>query len=57
MMTCIVGTACFALGLYAGKRRAKGRSWKMIAEDLWKGFVYPFRADREEACTKSGDDV
>ena len=55
MLECIVGTVCLALGLYAGKRRAKGKSWKMIAHELWNTAVSPFRADSDEHADNGGD--
>ena len=33
-MTTIVGIGCFVLGLYAGKKRAKGLGWGRIGKDL-----------------------
>ena len=45
MLVCLVGVACLAFGLYAGKRRAKGMSWKAISGELWEKMSGPFRAD------------
>lgn len=33
--TAVIGAACLALGLYSGKKRAKGKGWSKIASDLW----------------------
>lgn len=33
MITIAFGAACFAVGLYAGKRRAAGSDWGSIAKD------------------------
>lgn len=52
----ITGFACLAFGLYAGKKRAAGRSWGGILSDLtraihfavvnaWKKASYPFKKE------------
>lgn len=57
--TAVVGAACLALGLYSGKKRARGEKWAEIAEDLRKDTCHtlrtacdkvsrPFRLDVEE---------
>ena len=33
--TAVIGAACLALGLYSGKKRAKGEGWSEITSDLW----------------------
>lgn len=46
----VVGLACMAFGLYAGKRRADGTSWYMIASELtssaWRLVSNPFKKGR-----------
>lgn len=34
-MITVIGAACFILGLYAGKRRAKGLSWNDIGRNFY----------------------
>ena len=61
----ITGFACLAFGLYAGKKRAAGRSWGGILSDLtrairfaivnaWKKASYPFKkentSEHDECC-------
>ena len=52
----LVGTAGFTLGLYAGKRRAAGKGWGVIAGDMarsvcsmaqcaWQKLCVQFRKD------------
>lgn len=35
----IVGATGLTFGLYAGKRRANGKTWREIACELWCGMV------------------
>ena len=57
MLTAMVSVACLAIGLYAGKRRAKGSGWKEIACELakgardvaeiaWRKATWPFRREK-----------
>lgn len=60
MIKCFfVGFVCFALGLYAGKRRAGGECWTKIARalfddtrcfilDLFQRLSNPFRKGRAQ---------
>lgn len=59
MYTAIVGFACLSFGLYAGRRRAEGKSWHEIACELARGvwnvaaatfgaLAKPFRKGRSD---------
>ena len=63
MLLAIVGLLCLMAGLYAGKKRADGRSWCGIVSDMavdafkflevvWQKLSYPFRKGKP----KSKDD-
>lgn len=59
MFTLAVGVVCVAVGLYAGKKRAKGASWCSISHDfcedvattsksVWMKVSSPFKKDTTE---------
>ena len=41
--TAVIGAACLALGLYSGKKRARGEKWSEIADDLRKDMCHTLR--------------
>lgn len=66
-MTASVGIVCFVLGLYVGKKRAKGLGWGRIGKDLCQdvyntastvisAVAAPFRKEKIPAEKPSGQD-
>lgn len=68
MITGTVGVVCLGIGVYAGKKRAAGKSWTSIANDLgrdsvstakaaWGKVVDLFSASMEvKPCQEDGSD-
>lgn len=67
MMTVLVGLVGFLSGLYAGRKRAAGKTWEKIfvdfALDIWKALCWGygsvsglFRKGAANSCDNSIDD-
>lgn len=48
----LVGTAVFTLGLYAGKRRAAGKGWGVIAGDMARGVCSMAQCAWQKLCAQ-----